>query len=243
MSCADRLLRLAVATIAVSPWLLAGCAALSVDRPEEPIVQLANRPSLLRLAIAQLQYGNGARFQICGGGACPKRTGKTLTSAAQRSNADAVVVPINPPTHATLPLVSTATLVQAELSKPAIEPGAKTVTITFASGAATLTAATRKTLDAVAPEVRTAEAVEIRGRTDDLGGAHLNEVLARNRALAVRDYLHQQALPDDTLLRVSSRGACCYVAGNDTEEGRAANRRVEIEFKRASATYAWEQPQ
>ena len=63
---------------------------------------------------------------------------------------------------------------------------------------------------------------------------------ARNRALAVRDYLHQKQLPVQTLIRVSFKGACCYVAGNDTEEGRAANRRVEIEIKRAPATYAWE---
>jgi outer membrane protein OmpA-like peptidoglycan-associated protein len=106
-----------------------------------------------------------------------------------------------------------------------------------------LTPVARKTLDAVAPEVRTAETIEIRGRTDELGGAQLNEVLARNRALAVRDYLHQKQIPEHTVIRVSSRGACCYVAGNDTDEGRAANRRVEIEFKRGPATYAWEQPQ
>ena len=103
--------------------------------------------------------------------------------------------------------------------------------ITFAFGAAMLTPAARKTLDAVAPEARTAESIEIRGRTDELGGGQLNEVLARNRALAVRDYLHQKQIPEHTLVHVSSSGACCYVAGNDTEEGRAANRRVEIEFK------------
>jgi outer membrane protein OmpA-like peptidoglycan-associated protein len=243
MSRAGRSLRFAVATTAAAPWLLAGCAALGIDLPKAPIAQLPNRPSLVRLAIAQLQYGNGARFQICGGGACPKPTNKTLASATQRSSTDAVVVPSDPPMLVTPPLTSTATFVQAEVNEPAIQPGAKTVTITFASGAATLTPAARKTLDAVAPEVRTAGAVEIRGRTDELGGAQLNEVLARSRALAVRDYLHQKELPGHTLLRVSSRGACCYVAGNDTEEGRAANRRVEIEFKRATATYAWEQPQ
>ena len=105
--------------------------------------------------------------------------------------------------------------------------------ITFASGAAVLTPAARKALDAAAPDARAAEMIEIRGRTDELGAAQLNDVLARNRALAVRDYLHQKQLPEQTLIRVSFKGACCYVAGNDTAEGRAANRRVEIEFKRA----------
>ena len=64
MSRADRLLRFVVATTAASPWLLAGCAAFGIDRPKEPIARLPNRPTLVRLAIAQLQYGNAARFQI-----------------------------------------------------------------------------------------------------------------------------------------------------------------------------------
>jgi outer membrane protein OmpA-like peptidoglycan-associated protein len=103
--------------------------------------------------------------------------------------------------------------------------------ITFASGAAVLTPVARKVLDAVLVQARAAETIEIRGRTDELGSASLNDVLAQNRALAVRDYLHQKQLPEQTLIRVSFKGACCYVAANDTAEGRAANRRVEIEFK------------
>jgi outer membrane protein OmpA-like peptidoglycan-associated protein len=231
MSRADRFLRLAVATIAVSPLLLAGCASLSVDRPKEPGAELPNRPGLVRLAIAQLRYGNSAPFQVCVGDACPKPTHKTLASATQRSTADAVVMSADLPPIAAASLKPTATLIQAEGSKPPVKPRVKTVMIAFASGAAMLTPAARKTLDAVAPEAKTAETIEIRGRTDELGSAQLNEVLARNRALAVRDYLHQKKLPEHTLIRVSSKGACCYLAGNDTEDGRAANRRVEIEFK------------
>ena len=240
MNHADRLLRLAVATIAVCPLLLAGCAAPGFDRPKEPIAQLPNRPILVRLAIAQLQFRSGARFQLCAGDACPKPTNKTIASATQRSNTNPAAAAADPPMIAAPSLTSPATLVQAEVSKPPIEPSAKTVAITFASGAAMLTPAARKTLDTVAPAARTAETIEIRGRTDELGGAQLNEVLARNRALAVRDYLHHKQIPEQTLVHVSSSGACCYVAKNDTEEGRAANRRVEIEFKRAPATYARE---
>ncbi len=74
-------------------------------------------------------------------------------------------------------------------------------------------------------------AIDIRGRTDELGSAALNDVLARNRALAVRDYLRAQRLPEETTIRLSFKGACCYVAGNDTAAGRAANRRVEIDWQ------------
>lgn len=230
MSRADCFLRLAAATIAVSPLLLAGCAALSVERPKEPLAPLPNRPGLVRPAIAQLQYGHSVPFEVCVGDACPKPTNKTLASAAQGSKT-AVGMPADLPTLAAPALKLPATLIQADVSKPPVKPRPKAVMITFASGAAMLTPAARKTLDAVAPEARTAETIEIRGRTDELGGARLNEALARSRALAVRDYLHQKKLPEHTLIRVSFKGACCYLAGNDTEEGRAANRRVEIEFK------------
>jgi outer membrane protein OmpA-like peptidoglycan-associated protein len=81
------------------------------------------------------------------------------------------------------------------------------------------------------PEAQRSPTLEIRGRTDELGSAALNDVLARNRALAVRDYLRALHLPEQTTIHVSAKGACCYVADNDTKEGRAANRRVEIEYR------------
>ena len=228
---AGHFLRLAIATIAVSPLVLAGCAALSADRPKESIAQPPNRPGLVRLAIAQLQYGNGAPFQVCVGDACPKPTSKSFANAIQRSNTDAVVIPAEVPTIAAPALPPPATLIQAEASKPPVEVRPKIVMITFASGAAMLSLAARKTLDAALAEARAAETIEIRGRTDELGSAGLNDVLAQNRALAVRDYLHQKQLPEQTLIRLSFKGACCYLAANDTAEGRAANRRVELEFK------------
>ena len=80
------------------------------------------------------------------------------------------------------------------------------------------------------PEAQRSPTIDIRGRTDELGSTGLNDVLARNRALAVRDYLRALHLTEATTIRLSAKGACCYVADNDTKEGRAANRRVEIEY-------------
>ena len=94
---AGHFLRLAVATIAVSPLLLAGCAALGVDRQARTHRTTAQPSRLVRLAIAQLQYGNSAPFQVCVGDACPKPTSKTLASATQRSTTDAAVVPADLP--------------------------------------------------------------------------------------------------------------------------------------------------
>ena len=114
---------------------------------------------------------------------------------------------------------------------PAPPLAVKTISVTFASGSALLTAAARRELAALVPDAQRSSALEIRGRTDERGSTAFNERLARNRALAVRDYLRAQQLPEATAIRLTFKGACCYVAGNDTAEGRAANRRVEIEWQ------------
>jgi len=234
MTRADRWLSLAVATIAVPPLLLAGCTAFGIDRAKEASTPLPSRPRLIGGSIEQLRYGKSAPFQICAGNTCPKPTRKTLAGATPRADADTTAMPIAAPMIAAPSLELPAALIQPEGNGVPVEPRPKTVMVTFASGAAVLTPAARKVLDSAASDARAAELIEIRGRTDELGAAQLNDVLARNRALAVRDYLHQKQLPEQTLIRVSFKGACCYIAGNDTAEGRAANRRVEIEFKRAS---------
>ena len=221
----------ALAIVAISALMLAGCAALGVDHPKEGVAQRPSRPALVRVAIEHLKYGNSAPFELCAGDTCPKPTTKSFTRAAQTSSTDLVVMPVALPTIAASSPESPVALIPPDENKPAVEPASKSVVINFASGAAMLTPAARKTLDAIAPDAETADTIEIRGRTDELGSAQVNELLARNRAIAVRDYLRKRKLSDRTLIRVSAKGACCYVAGNDTEEGRSANRRVEIEFK------------
>lgn len=231
MSRAATVLRLPAATLAVSPLLLAGCVVLNVDRPKQSTAPLPSRPGLVVGSVAQLRYGNGAPYEVCVANACPKPTHKTLASATRTSQTDAIAPVAEAPTIAAIPFAPPAPVVQARAIAAAVEPGSTTVMIAFGSGAASLSPAARKTLDALAREARPVDTIEIRGRTDELGSAQLNEALARNRALAVRDYLRQARIPEDTLIRVSSKGACCYIAGNDTAEGRAANRRVEIELK------------
>jgi len=230
MSPADRFLRLLPTTLAAVSLLLAGCVVVNVDRAWDSTAQVSSRPGVFVLSIAQLRYGNGAPYEVCVGDACPKPTRKSLASAMRTSQAD-TAVPSEAAAVAASPLEPTVTPVQTKASSAAVEPSPRIVMITFASGAALLSPAARKTLDALAREARSVDTIEIRGRTDELGSAQLNDVLARNRALAVRDYLRQTRLPEHTLIRVSAKGACCYIATNDTAEGRAANRRVEIELR------------
>lgn len=231
MNGADRILVLLAATLCAV--LLAGCTAFAVDRPKETTaVSLPERARLVLLTIAQLEDGHGVSFRVCVGDACPKPTRKTLAGVAEGLTRDAIGVGHDVTTVAARSREPSTTSMRSELSS---QPRTGTLVIPFTSGATTLSPSARSALDAVTSEARTAALIEIRGRTDELGSMHRNDVLARNRALAVRDYLRQKELPKQTQIRVSFKGACCYLAANDTAEGRAANRRVEIEFKKAPA--------
>lgn len=70
--------------------------------------------------------------------------------------------------------------------------------------------------------------IVVRGHTDSAGKAALNQSLSERRALKVKEYLvlNQNIPPAD--VASEGVGASQPVAGNDTEAGRALNRRVEI---------------
>jgi OOP family OmpA-OmpF porin len=69
--------------------------------------------------------------------------------------------------------------------------------------------------------------VEVQGHTDNVGSKAYNEKLSQNRAQAVLNYLVQKGVAKGRLSAAGydfSRPA----AANDTAEGRALNRRVEL---------------
>ncbi len=69
--------------------------------------------------------------------------------------------------------------------------------------------------------------VDIFGYTDNTGSYAVNEKLSNQRANSVRDYLIKCGVNPN---RMEARGypMTDYIASNDTPEGRALNRRVEI---------------
>ncbi len=69
--------------------------------------------------------------------------------------------------------------------------------------------------------------IEIQGYTDDTGAPDYNYGLGWDRAQAVRDFLYQQGVPWNRMATISY-GESRPVASNDTAEGRAQNRRVEL---------------
>lgn len=69
--------------------------------------------------------------------------------------------------------------------------------------------------------------IEVVGHTDNLGSDEYNLELSRRRAQAVVTYLRDNRIPA-ARLRFRGEGEGKPVAANDTEEGRAKNRRVEF---------------
>jgi OOP family OmpA-OmpF porin len=69
--------------------------------------------------------------------------------------------------------------------------------------------------------------IEIAGHTDGDGDEAFNQTLSEKRAQAVTDYLVKAGLPADRFT-ATGYGSAQPVAGNDTDEGKAQNRRIDF---------------
>ena len=104
-------------------------------------------------------------------------------------------------------------------------------TAMFAFDSAELTAEGKTNIESyrslLTPELKNAYAGIIIGHTDSTGDADYNKDLSLRRAQTVRDYLVDTGIQPEKL-RVVGRGEVEPIASNDTEEGQAKNRRVEV---------------
>ena len=101
--------------------------------------------------------------------------------------------------------------------------------ITFRTGSADLNAQFFKVLDGVASVARKYDKtiIEIAGHTDNVGGAEFNKQLSQRRANAVAQYLMSRGVAESRIMTAAG-GEDHPIASNATEQGRAANRRVEV---------------
>ena len=102
--------------------------------------------------------------------------------------------------------------------------------ITFRTGSAEIQADFYDTLNSVAASLKefTDSNVRVTGYTDSTGNAMSNQVLSENRASSVAKYLQSQGVVS-ARLQTGGMGARNPLQSNDTESGRQANRRVELE--------------
>jgi len=102
-------------------------------------------------------------------------------------------------------------------------------TIEFEAGNSTLTAGGRQTLDLLVPVLQrlSGRSFEVTGHTDALGSRPQNIALSAARADAVKSYLVGKGIVADSIT-TSGAGPDRPVAANDTVDGRARNRRIEL---------------
>jgi outer membrane protein OmpA-like peptidoglycan-associated protein len=103
--------------------------------------------------------------------------------------------------------------------------------ITFATGRAEIRSDFYEVLNSVGLVLKefNQTAIRVTGHTDSTGSASLNQTLSEQRAGSVSSYLISQGVARN---RVQSygEGPRYPIASNDTDSGRQANRRVELEL-------------
>jgi outer membrane protein OmpA-like peptidoglycan-associated protein len=72
--------------------------------------------------------------------------------------------------------------------------------------------------------------IQIQGHTDNIGTEAYNQSLSENRAQTVRQYLVRKGIEEQRLFP-KGFGFTINTASNETEAGRALNRRVEFAFQ------------
>jgi outer membrane protein OmpA-like peptidoglycan-associated protein len=101
--------------------------------------------------------------------------------------------------------------------------------INFETGKADIKPESQAIVDQVADLLKSNDSLNlsVEGHTDNVGTAAFNKTLSENRAKAVMDAIIARGI-EKSRLSAKGWGQEKPIGDNDTEEGRAKNRRVEI---------------
>jgi outer membrane protein OmpA-like peptidoglycan-associated protein len=101
--------------------------------------------------------------------------------------------------------------------------------VNFKTGSAELTTESYRVLDDVVAQIQSNQDIqfEIAGHTDSRGNATKNQMLSQARAQTVANYFISKGV-DQSRLKVIGYGPSRPLAPNSSAEGRALNRRVEL---------------
>ncbi|MFJ7109190.1 OmpA family protein [Pseudomonas sp. NPDC098740] len=142
--------------------------------------------------------------------------------------------PANTPVeHHGCPLPQYPASVKPELAQSEVITLSDAGDVLFAFNQSELTPAAQSKLDSLMPKLQSADVVSIKviGHTDSIGSDTYNQALSERRASSVAAYLLSQGLAPNKLTS-EGKGQSQPVADNETEEGRAKNRRVELHINR-----------
>ena len=114
---------------------------------------------------------------------------------------------------------------------PVYEKHTVSATALFDFDKAVLKPAGKEAIHGIDEEIKSSKAkvidINVVGHTDSVGTEEYNQQLSVRRANAVKDYMVSEGI-DPGIIDVKGMGEAEPVASNDTAEGRAKNRRVEI---------------
>jgi len=105
--------------------------------------------------------------------------------------------------------------------------------VMFVFNQSDLTPTAKSELDAMMSQFEDADVVSIKvvGHTDSVGSDAYNQVLSERRASSVAEYLISQGVAPNKVTS-EGKGESQPIADNETDEGRAKNRRVELHINR-----------
>ncbi|MBK5002545.1 OmpA family protein [Pseudomonas sp. S31] len=218
--------------------LLAGCATHSdgsapLNQRTWPICSLLGGlvgGGLGAIESSSWAAGGGALGAIAGGLICYAQDGDEDGDGVFDRRDRCPETPANTPVdHMGCPLP------QYPASQPVPEPKAEVISlddqgqVMFAFNSAELTPASEQRLQSLLPRLQELGVTRIRvvGHTDSVGSDSYNQALSERRASSVAQYLISQGLAPDKVTS-QGRGESEPIADNDTEEGRAHNRRVDL---------------
>jgi NitT/TauT family transport system substrate-binding protein len=106
--------------------------------------------------------------------------------------------------------------------------------VAFATGSAELDYNAKAIVDREAQEFKLFAnfGISIEGNTDNTGSFDTNQRLSDRRAKSVADYLVQYHGIDRARIRIRGNAWNNPIASNDTQEGRAQNRRTDFKLLR-----------
>ena len=204
-------MRAVIPCLAWLPWLMLVSSCSSPPKPptvDESMKRPVNSQTAVELQVCKNDLQN-TRILAAESGRLAESTAATLASVAMRQQLLAVM-------QAPSPSHTRANSVHS---------------IHFEFGS-TRVAIPVDVTAAMVEEAKAAPLVLLRGRTDGASDSPAESRIARERAAAVRDHLVSAGV-DATRIRTTYQPFGDHAADNSKPEGRAGNRRVEIEIYRA----------
>jgi OOP family OmpA-OmpF porin len=162
----------------------------------------------------------GAHPVLDSSGKCVKTSSWSKETAVKECNPELFPEPVAeappppaPPPQPTYEKVTISATALFDFDSDVLKPEGKT--------------AIQELADSITAKSGTVVDIDVIGHTDSTGPEEYNEQLSLRRATSVKNFLVESGV-DSGIIDVSGKGETMPIADNSTREGRAQNRRVEI---------------